>query len=331
MAEPLMPTNRKSEARREKSVMALGTEMRNQGKAAPLAGDLRRGARLSIKDVTVEYDTARSGVKTALSGINLEVEAGQFVCVVGTSGCGKTTLLKAVDGLEHVSSGEISVDGKAVTKPGRSRAVVFQGASLLPWRTVLGNVSYGLEMQRKARGLSKSEIANTVQDLIELVGLRGFERSFPSELSGGMQQRVNLARALACDPAMLLLDEPFAALDAQTREDMQAELTRIWSETNKTAMFITHQIDEAVYLADRVVVMTARPGRIREVIDIDLPRPRPLEIKRDPKFVQYTDRIWRLIDEEGRKAKALDVDDEETRRAKVFDGDDEAASEAVDD
>jgi NitT/TauT family transport system ATP-binding protein len=264
--------------------------------AAPASG---RGATVAIKDVCVEYDTARSGVKAALNNINLTMNSGEFICVVGTSGCGKTTLLKAIDGLVPITSGSIELDGKRITKPGKSRAVVFQSASLLPWRTVEDNVRFGLEMHGKHR---TPEAKQAVQNLIELVGLSGFESSFPSELSGGMQQRVNLARALAVDPNLLLLDEPFAALDAQTREIMQAELVKIWGETHKTAMFITHQIDEAVYLADRVVVMTARPGRIRDVITVDIPRPRPLQVKRDPQFVKYVDEVWNLIEEEGRRA-----------------------------
>ncbi|MFC4055471.1 ABC transporter ATP-binding protein [Actinomadura syzygii] len=264
------------------------------------------GAHVSIKGVSVEYETARSGVKAALKDVSLEIEAGEFVCVVGTSGCGKTTLLKAIDGLVPISSGTVELDGKKVTKPGKSRSVVFQAASLLPWRTVVGNVRYGLEMQGRGRGKAKDDTARTVESLIELVGLKGFEHAYPSELSGGMQQRVNLARALACDPQMLLLDEPFAALDAQTREIMQGELVKIWGASNKTALFITHQIDEAIYLADKVVVMTARPGRIREVIKIDLPRPRPLQIKRDPEFVAYLDQVWTMIEEEGRLAAMRD-------------------------
>jgi NitT/TauT family transport system ATP-binding protein len=252
---------------------------------------------LVIKDLTIQYRTARAGLKRALQDINLTIESGEFVCVVGTSGCGKTTLLKAIDGLVPADRGTIELDGKQVKGPGSNRAVVFQAPSLLPWRSVIGNVTYGLEMQNRARS-AKSKA--TVQELIRLVGLQGFERSYPGELSGGMQQRVNLARALAVDPQLLLLDEPFAALDAQTRDLMQSELLRIWESTHKTAMFITHQIDEAIYLADKVVVMTARPGRIREVIPIDLPRPRPLSIKREPAFVEYLDRIWMLIEEEGR-------------------------------
>jgi NitT/TauT family transport system ATP-binding protein len=261
-----------------------------------------RNGGLDIRNVSVEYITARAGKTTALKDINLTVGRGEFVCIVGTSGCGKTTLLKAIDGLVPITRGAIEVNGKNVKGPGRDRAVVFQAPSLLPWRSVEGNIKYGLEMQGRARSAQSKE---KVKELIRLVGLEGFEKSFPSELSGGMQQRANLARALAVDPDVLLLDEPFAALDAQTREVMQEELLRVWERTQKTAVFITHQIDEAVYLADRVVVMTARPGRVREIIDIDLPRPRSLQLKRDPKFVEYLDRIWTLIEEEGRKGNSI--------------------------
>ncbi|HEY3867629.1 MAG TPA: ABC transporter ATP-binding protein [Actinocrinis sp.] len=271
---------------------------RSKAPARP-AATATRGATVAIKDVCVEYDTARSGVQEALKDINLTLGSGEFVCVVGTSGCGKTTLLKAIDGLVPTTSGSIELDGRLITKPDRTRSVVFQSASLLPWRTVEDNVRFGLEMHGRHR---TPEARRHVRDLIELVGLGGFESSYPGELSGGMQQRVNLARALAVDPELLLLDEPFAALDAQTREIMQGELLKIWEATHKTALFITHQIDEAVYLADRVVVMTARPGRIRDVITVDIPRPRPLQIKRDPHFVEYVDRVWNLIEEEGRLA-----------------------------
>jgi NitT/TauT family transport system ATP-binding protein len=263
-----------------------------------------RGAGLVIRNVGVDYQTARSGIKRALSNINLTVDKGEFICIVGTSGCGKTTLLKAIDGLVPTTSGSIEVNGKPIKGPGNDRAVVFQAPSLLPWRSVEGNIKYGIEMRGKSR---TAEAKATVKDLIRLVGLEGFENSFPSELSGGMQQRVNLARALAVDPELLLLDEPFAALDSQTREQMQAELLNIWERTHKTAVFITHQIDEAVFLSDRVIVMTARPGRIREAITIDLPRPRSLTLKRDPQFVKYLDAIWTLIEEEGRAGGNLRV------------------------
>jgi NitT/TauT family transport system ATP-binding protein len=219
------------------------------------------------------------------------------VSIVGPSGCGKTTFLNAVDGLHPISGGTLELNGQPISRPGPDRAMVFQQASLLPWRTVLGNVVYGLELQGRTSTRERMERA---RDFTRLVGLSGFEDAFPTELSGGMQQRVNLARALATDPEVLLLDEPFAALDAQTREFMQRELLRIWGETRKTALFITHDIKEAVYLADRVLVFTRRPGRVKGNVDIDLPRPRELSIKRDTRFLEYEDQIWRSIEEEVR-------------------------------
>jgi NitT/TauT family transport system ATP-binding protein len=225
------------------------------------------------------------------------VRPGEFVAIVGPSGCGKTTFLNAVDGLLPISGGSLELNGTAIGGPGPDRAMVFQQASLLPWRTVLGNVVYGLELQGR---LSKRERTARAREFIKLVGLAGFEDAYPTELSGGMQQRVNLARALATDPEMLLLDEPFAALDAQTREFMQRELLRIWGETRKTALFITHDIKEAVYLADRVLVFTRRPGRVKACVEIDLARPRDLGIKREAAFLEYEDAIWRSIEEEVR-------------------------------
>src|SRR5215470_18631738 len=214
--------------------------------------------KLQARDVRVHYWRERADAPfLAVDGVTLDVHDGEFLSIVGPSGCGKTTFLNAVDGLLPISSGSLTIDGSPVAGPGRDRAMVFQQPSLLPWRTVLGNVVYGLEMQGRT---SKSQRVARASDLIQLVGLGGFENAFPTELSGGMQQRVNLARALATDPDMLLLDEPFAALDAQTREFMQRELLRVWGETRKTALFITHDIKEAVYLADRVMVFTRRPG-----------------------------------------------------------------------
>jgi NitT/TauT family transport system ATP-binding protein len=260
-------------------------------------------AKLEARGVAVEYYLPRSRSRlSVLEDVNLEVEAGEFVCIVGPSGCGKTTFLNAIDGSQPLKRGWIRLDGKNIGPPGRDRAMVFQSPSLLPWRTVRDNIIYGLELQGRKRDLSSQQ---TVTGLIKMVGLSGFERSYPSELSGGMQQRVNLARALAVDPELLLLDEPFAALDAQTRELMQAELLRIWQESRKTAIFITHQIDEAIYLSDRVLVFSARPGTIRESINIDLQRPRPLQIKRDPRFIAYADRIWDLIQDETRRQGGL--------------------------
>ncbi len=265
-------------------------------------------AKLEARNVEVEYYNQRTGNRlTALKDVNLDIEAGEFVSIVGTSGCGKTTFLNAVDGLLPLRRGRIRLDGKEIHRPGPDRAVVFQSPSLLPWRTVYDNIMYGLELQGKRR---EAKAQKTVQDLIKLVGLSGFEKAFPSELSGGMQQRCNLARALAVDPEILLLDEPFAALDAQTREFMQAELLRIWEASQKTALFITHQIDEAVYLADRVLVFTSRPGTVRRSVTVNLPRPRSLHVKREPQFLNYLDEIWTMIEEEGRKSGALIRDDE---------------------
>src|SRR5215468_811294 len=251
--------------------------------------------KLRARDVTIHYWLERSNSAfLAVDGVNLDVHEGEFLSIVGPSGCGKTTFLNAIDGLLPISGGSLTLDGRAIERPGRDRAMVFQQPNLLPWRTVMGNVVYGLELQGRPMGEAREQ----ARHFIELVGLHGFADAYPSELSGGMQQRVNLARAPPIDPEMLLLDEPFAALDAQTREFMQLELLRVWSETQKTAIFITHDIKEAVYLADRVVVFSARPGRVRQIYEIDLPRPRSLSIKREQRFLTYEDAIWGCIEEE---------------------------------
>ncbi len=252
-------------------------------------------AKLEAANVSVEYHIARTGARfLALDDVTLRVNEGEFVSLLGPSGCGKTTFIHAIDGLLPVARGEIRIEGRAVTHPGKDRAMVFQSPALLPWRTVMGNVVYGLELQ----GIDKQSAEKRAREFIQLVGLTGFEHHFPNELSGGMQQRVNLARALVIDPEILLLDEPFANLDAQTREFMQAELLRIWSKTRKTAIFVTHNIAEAIYLSDRVVVFTVRPGRIKRIVPIDLPRPRPLKMKRQVDFLKYEDELWGLIEEE---------------------------------
>ncbi len=257
------------------------------------------GVKLQARDVSIHYWLERSSTAfLAVDGVTLDIGQGEFVAIVGTSGCGKTTFLNAVDGLLPISGGSLTLNGRAITKPGRDRAMVFQQSSLLPWRTVLGNVVYGLELQ----GVRTADARTRARSHIKLVGLDGFEDSYPGELSGGMQQRVNLARALTTDPDVLLLDEPFAALDAQTREFMQLELLKIWSQTGKTALFITHDIKEAIYLADRVLVFTARPARVKQSVDIELERPRPLKVKRDPQFIAYEDVIWTSIEEETRRA-----------------------------
>jgi ABC-type nitrate/sulfonate/bicarbonate transport system ATPase subunit len=252
--------------------------------------------KLEIAHLSKRYWLERESSEVlALSDVSLSVGDGEFMAIVGPSGCGKTSLLNIVAGLLPYDEGSVSIDDKRVAGPGIDRAVVFQHASLLPWRTIAGNVRYGMEMQRRFDQATMRERAG---HFIKLVGLSGFERHYPSELSGGMQQRVNLARALAADPAVLLMDEPFAALDAQTREFMQAELLKIWAEARKTVLFITHQINEAIYLADRVAVMSARPGRVKQVFRVPFGRPRTLALKRDSRFLEIEDAIWRLIEEE---------------------------------
>jgi NitT/TauT family transport system ATP-binding protein len=252
--------------------------------------------KLQIEHLTKRYWLERAASQVlALSDINLEVTEGEFVALVGPSGCGKTSLINIVAGLLSYEEGVVAIDGRRVNGPGTDRALVFQHPSLLPWRTIAGNVRYGMEMQKR---FDETTMRQRAEHFLKLVGLGGFEKHFPGELSGGMQQRVNLARALASDPVVLLMDEPFAALDAQTREFMQAELLKIWSKARKTVLFITHQINEAVYLADRVAVMSARPGRIKAVFDVPFARPRTLALKRSQEFLEIEDRIWRLIEEE---------------------------------
>jgi NitT/TauT family transport system ATP-binding protein len=257
--------------------------------------------KLEARQVEIRYRRQRTGDElVAVRGVDLSVAEAEFVSIVGPSGCGKTTFLNAIDGLIPLAEGSLVLDSREITAPGPDRAMVFQQPSLLPWRTVTGNVVYGLEMQHRSGAESRATAAR----LIELVGLAGFADAWPSELSGGMQQRVNLARALATDPELLLLDEPFAALDAQTRETMQHELLRVWNATGKTAIFITHDIAEAVYLADRVIVFTARPGRVKLEVRIDLPRPRDLRLKREARFVDLERTIWETIREEVLRAEA---------------------------
>ncbi len=238
----------------------------------------------------------------AFADVSLSVADGEFVAIVGPSGCGKTTLLNVVAGLLPYDEGRLTIGGETVNGPGTNRSMVFQNASLLPWRTVAGNVRYGMEMQRR---FDDERIDQRTREMIRLVGLANFEDRYPSQISGGMQQRVNLGRALATDPEVLLMDEPFAALDAQTREFMQAELLKIWHKSRKMVLFITHQIDEAVFLADRVVVMGTRPGRIKQEFHVDFPRPRALGLKRDPRFLAVCDDIWRLIEEEAGRINIL--------------------------
>lgn len=253
------------------------------------------GTKLIVRNLRKTFRSQREErTLQVFDDISLEVHPSEFICLVGPSGCGKTTFLRILDGLIPYDSGEILLDGKTVIRPGPDKGFVFQDSSLLPWRTVLDNVILGLELQ----GVDKKEARTRAEKYLSLVGLKGFKNHYPHELSGGMQQRVNLARALIVDPEILLMDEPFASLDAQTREIMQAELLRMWRESTKTVVFVTHQIEEAIYLADRVVVFSARPTKIREVVRIEIPRPRPLSVKRTREFLDYADRIWSIIQEE---------------------------------
>jgi NitT/TauT family transport system ATP-binding protein len=253
-------------------------------------------------DVSVTYVRKRTGEQvTAVQGLDLRVAPREFVSIVGPSGCGKSTFLKVVAGLAEPTSGTVLLNGQPISDASDRRAMVFQDASLFPWYSVIRNLTYGME----CRGVSAKKARSAVLPLLDKVGLTGFEKHYPYELSGGMQQRVNLARALAVDPEILLMDEPFAALDAQTREIMQAELLRIWAETRKTVLFVTHQIDEAIFLSDRVIVMSARPGRIILDTRIDLPRPRSLDIKETPEFLGLQKKIWSLLEHEVVKSMKL--------------------------
>lgn len=237
---------------------------------------------------------------SALKDINLEVRQGEFMVIVGPSGCGKSTLLDLLAGLTKPSSGQILLDGKVITGPNLDRGIVFQQYALFPWKTTLANVEFGLE----AKGVGRKERRQIAQEYISLVGLSGFEQRFPHELSGGMKQRVAIARSLAYDPEVLLMDEPFAALDAQTRETLQSELLRIWEATKKTIIFITHGIEEAVYLGQRVAVMTSRPGRIKQVIDIPFESRRNEEdLRSNPDFVKLRHEIWELLKDEVSRAQ----------------------------
>ncbi|WP_241979941.1 ABC transporter ATP-binding protein [Cryobacterium glaciale] len=256
--------------------------------------------KLDVEGLTKSF-TKNGEELLALSDVSCEVKDGEFISIVGASGCGKTTFLRMISGLVAPSGGSINLSGVPLGGPGPDRGFVFQHDSLLPWRNVLDNVLIGPEINGRRVQAREAAQAN-----IRLVGLEGFEKHFPHELSGGMRQRVNLARALTLDPEILLMDEPFAALDSQTREVMQSELLNVWELAKKTVLFVTHQIDEAVFLSDRVFVFTVRPGRMKEIVEIDLPRPRDLSIKRTPEFAALVDRIWSLIEHEVRQS----IDDE---------------------
>jgi NitT/TauT family transport system ATP-binding protein len=240
-----------------------------------------------VDGVSKRYESERQSVQ-ALSGVHFAVEEGEFACIVGPSGCGKTTLLRTVAGLEEPSEGRVVIDGERVEGPGTDRGMVFQEYGLFPWLTVQENVCFGLERQ----GMAREACDNRCYEMLDLVGLDGFAEAYPKELSGGMAQRVAVARALAVDPDILLMDEPFGSVDAQTRERLHAELFDIWRATAKTTLFVTHEVDEAVLLADRVFVMSADPGRVRKIVELDLPRPRS---RTDAVFADHAERVRALI------------------------------------
>jgi NitT/TauT family transport system ATP-binding protein len=246
------------------------------------------------RNVSLTFRPPNRAPVRALGGFDIAVEEGEFLSIVGPSGCGKSTFLNVVLGLTKPDAGEVLMHGKPIGGPGGDRAMVFQEFGLLPWRTVQHNIELGLELKKVAADKRRA----TAERLIVLVGLAGFEQHYPHELSGGMKQRVGLARALATDPDVLLMDEPFAALDAQTRDLMQAELLRIWREARKTVLFVTHQIDEAIYLSDRVMVMSKRPGRAKKIFVIDLPRPREYEMRVTPQFNDLKLEIWNTLKDE---------------------------------
>ena len=254
---------------------------------------------IRVRDL--EKTFARQGkTVSAIRGFDLDIAPGEFVSIVGPSGCGKSTFLHMVGGFEAVSGGTLLVQGRPVAGPGPDRGVVFQEFALYPWRTVADNIVWALEIAGKPR----AERRAVAERLMAQVGLAKFARHYPAELSGGMKQRVAIARVLAYDPPIMLMDEPFGALDAQNRELMQEDLQTLWHGARKTVLFITHDIDEAIYLADRVIVFTARPGRVKAEIAIDLPRPRAIEIKKDPAYVAYRNRVWDLLREEVLRARA---------------------------
>jgi len=248
---------------------------------------------ISIQNVSHSYGPVGHGV-LALDRINLDIGDCEFHCLLGPSGCGKSTLLYLLGGFIPVQDGQIVTPKGVVTGPGPDRSIVFQNFALFPWKTVRDNVLYGL----KKAGFAAEERARRAQEYIDLVHLTGFEDAYPSQLSGGMQQRAAIARTLAVDPRILLMDEPFGALDAQTRRVMQEELRAIWRRSRKTVVFVTHDVQEAVFLADRISIMSARPGRIEHIIDVDLPKDRGEEILEDSQFIQLSEQIWRLVREQ---------------------------------
>lgn len=258
----------------------------------------KTNVKVDIKNVKKMYNT-RNGEVVALNGVNLEIAENEFICVVGPSGCGKSTLLNIIAGLQHPSSGEVTVNNQVVKEPGPERGVIFQQYALFPWLTVKQNVQFGLKLKK----YTKEKLEEESLKYIEMVGLSDFLDAYPKELSGGMKQRVAIARGYAMNPEVLLMDEPFGALDAQTRTQLQSELLHTWETEKKTCFFITHDVEEAVILAQRVVVMSARPGRIKNIIDIDIPYPRTQETKMTKRFNELKNEIWSQVYEEYLEAK----------------------------
>ncbi|MFQ5904609.1 MAG: ABC transporter ATP-binding protein [Candidatus Binatia bacterium] len=251
------------------------------------------GTKVEIGNISKTFGSNESQV-FALKDVSFTVEEGSFVVIIGPSGCGKTSLLRIIDGLIPPSGGEVLIDGRPIAGPGPDRSIVFQNFRLLPWRRVLGNVEMGLEIN----GTDKNERHELARRYLELVGLKGFENHYPIELSGGMQQRVGLARALVVNPAILLMDEPFGSVDAQTREQLQTELLKLWSKTRKTVIFVTHDIDEAIYLGDEIVIISPRPGTVREIVTVNLPRPRwesKADIIESAVFVNLKKKLWKAL------------------------------------
>jgi len=251
-------------------------------------------------EFTAQNESGRAERVVALEHFDLEVRAGEFLSVLGPSGCGKSTFLSILAGLAEKSGGSIRIDGRPLEGINANQGVVFQGYALFPWRTVLENIEVGLEI----RGVGKAERRERAREYLELVGLGGFGARYPHEISGGMKQRVAIARSLVYEPEVLLMDEPFAALDAQTREILQAELLRIWDARKKTIVFITHSLDEAIFLSDRIAVMTHRPGRVKEILEVPLPRPRPAELRNSEEFAHLRQRAWEVLKDEVRFASA---------------------------
>ncbi|MGE0239070.1 MAG: ABC transporter ATP-binding protein [Parvibaculaceae bacterium] len=261
------------------------TEMRQDARVS----DKSRTAKMVVTGASKHYQT-RTGSVHALDDVSLEVKDGEFLCILGPSGCGKSTLLWSMAGLHELSQGEIRLGPEKIVKPHPEIAMIFQDANLLPWRNLFANIALPFEIKRKAPDRAR------IDSLLERVNLKGFETKFPRELSGGMQQRASIVRSLSVNPSLLLMDEPFGALDAFTRDEMNLLIQEIWMETGKTIVFVTHSISEAIFLADRVAVMSARPGRIAAIFDIDIPRPRPVDIQTKPDFIERVLKIKASID-----------------------------------